>query len=379
MSAAGPLAVDTEGAAPFGGWRAKRAAGGDIRAVATPLRLAIAGFGAFGQQHAATARANPECTLVAIADPAPDAPARAAAIGVAAYADPVAMLDAVAPEALIVATPNAEHVPVALAAVERGIAVFVEKPIAESLDRARVLVEASAARDVPVLVGHHRRYNPVIAAARAAAASGALGRIVAVHAFFVIRKPDEYFDVRWRREPGGGPLLINAIHDIDNLRYIVGEIDEVEAMTASTARQLAVEDTAAALLRFAGGALGTLVVSDASPAPWSWELTSGEAARYPQRPGDCYFIAGTAGSLALPSSTAWHYAGVPSWTEPLASTRRDVTPADPQVRQLAHFLRVARRIERPRIDAADAFRTLAVTAAIAESATRRAPVKVART
>lgn len=345
---------------------------------AAPLRLAIAGFGVFGQRHAATARADPACELVAIADPAPHAAALAAAIGVVAHADPVAMLDAVAPEALIVATPNAEHVPVALAAIARDIPVLVEKPIAESLERARMLVEASSARDVPVLVGHHRRYNPIVEDARAAVASGALGRIVAAHAFFLIRKPDGYFDVRWRRETGGGPLLINAIHDIDNLRYIVGEIDEVEAMTASTARHFAVEDTAAALLRFAGGALGTLVVSDAAPAPWSWELTSGEAARYPQRPGDCYFIAGTAGSLALPSSTAWHYAGLPSWTEPLASTRRDVAPADPQARQLAHFLRVARRIERPRINAADAFRTLAVTAAIAESAARRAPVEVAR-
>jgi predicted dehydrogenase len=344
----------------------------------SPLRLAIAGFGGFGQQHATTARANPDCTLVAIADPAPDAAARAAALGLAAHADPVAMLDAVAPQALIVATPNATHVPVALAAIERGIPVLVEKPIAESLDGARKLVEASAARDVPVLVGHHRRYNPIVEDARAAVASGALGRVVAVHAFFVIRKPDDYFDARWRREPGGGPLLINAIHDIDNLRYIVGEIDEVEAMTAHAARGFAVEDTAAVLLRFASGALGTLVVSDASPAPWSWELTSGEAQRYPQRPGDCYFIAGTEGSLSLPSSTAWHYAATPSWTEPLAGVRRDVVAADPQPRQLAHFLRVARRAERPRIDAADAFRTLAVTTAIADSAARRGPVKVAQ-
>jgi predicted dehydrogenase len=345
---------------------------------ASPVRLAIAGFGAFGQRHATTAGGNPDCTLVAIADPAPAAATRAASLGIAAFVDPVAMLDAVAPEALIVATPNAEHVSVALAAIERGVPVLVEKPIADSLASARTLVEASAARGVPVLVGHHRRYNPIVEDARATVASGALGRIVAVHAFFLIRKPDAYFDARWRREPGGGPLLINAIHDIDNLRHIVGEIDEVEAMTGHAARGFAVEDTAAALLRFAGGALGTLVVSDVAPAPWSWELTSGEAPNYPQRPGDCYFFAGTAGSLALPSATAWHYAGVPSWTEPLDATRHAIAHADPQVRQLAHFLRVARGEEAPRIDAADAFGTLAVTVAIAESARRRGPVAVAR-
>ncbi len=344
---------------------------------AAPQRLAIVGFGMFGQRHAATARAEPGCSLVAVADPTAAAAARAAELGLVHHADYRAMLDAVKPDAVVVATPNADHVPVALAAVERGIPVLVEKPIAESLEAARRLVAASRERGVPVLVGHHRRYNPIIERARAAVAGGELGHVVAVNALFLIRKPDEYFDVRWRREKGGGPLLINAIHDIDNLRHVVGEVIEVEAMAGNAVRGHAVEDAAVVLMRFAGGALGTLTVSDATPAPWSWELTSGEAAMYPQRRGDCYLIAGTRASLALPSLALWRYDGTPSWTAPLAESALEISREDPQRRQLAHFLRVVRGEEAPRVDAADALRTLAVTEAIAEAIGSGARVEVA--
>jgi predicted dehydrogenase len=342
----------------------------------SPLRIAIIGFGVFGQRHAATVRANPECMLVAVADPTEAAALAAKAAGILHHADYRVMLDAVKPDAVIVATPNAQHVPAALAAVERGIPVLVEKPVAESLEAARTLVTAARERAVPVLVGHHRRYNPMIERARAAVRDGELGAMVAVNALFLIRKPDDYFDVAWRREAGGGPVLINAIHDIDNLRYVVGEIDAVQGTIGHSARNFPVEDTAAVVLRFAGGALGTVLVSDATPAPWSWEITSGEAAMYPQRPENCYLFAGTKASLALPTMMFWHYHGAQSWAAPLDGQRLGVDAADPQVRQLAHFLRVVRGEEAPRIDAADALRTLAATLAVAEAAQRGTTVQV---
>jgi predicted dehydrogenase len=105
-------------------------------------------------------------------------------------------------------------------------------------------------------------------------------------------------------------------------------------------------------------------LSDGTPAPWSWELTSGEAAMYPQRIENCYLLTGTRGSLALPTLTYWHYPGAQGWAEPLASRVLSVQHADPQVRQLEHFIRVARGEEAPRITAADAMRTLEVTLTI---------------
>src|SRR5919204_36940 len=106
------------------------------------------------------------------------------------------------------------------------------------------ICRSSFARREPLLVGHHRRHNPLIEKARELVQGGALGRLAAVAALWLVQKPAEYYDVGWRREPGGGPLLINLIHGIDDLRYICGEIVEVRAITSNAVRGFAVEDSA---------------------------------------------------------------------------------------------------------------------------------------
>ncbi|MFG3756181.1 gfo/Idh/MocA family oxidoreductase, partial [Klebsiella pneumoniae] len=72
------------------------------------------------------------------------------------------------------------------------------------------------------------------------------------------------------------------------------------------------------LFRFAGGALGTITLSDVTPSPWSWELASGENPAYPPNPDQpCYILAGTEASLTVPTLDTWDYAGKPGWYEPL--------------------------------------------------------------
>ncbi|WP_264839338.1 Gfo/Idh/MocA family oxidoreductase, partial [Klebsiella pneumoniae] len=77
----------------------------------------------------------------------------------------------------------------------------------------------------------------------------------------VLQKPDEYFNIAWRREPGAGPLLVNLVHDIDLMRYLFGEIDQVQAFTSHAVRRFANEDSAVVNLRFASGALGSAVLT----------------------------------------------------------------------------------------------------------------------
>jgi predicted dehydrogenase len=199
-----------------------------------------------------------------------------------------------------------------------------------------------------------------------------------VNGTWLHRKPDDYFDVTWRRETGGGPILINAIHDIDCLRMVVGEIESVQAIASSKARDFPVEDTAAAVLRFANGALGTFIVSDAVASPWNWESTSRESAITPYELENCFIVAGTRGSLAIPQLQHWSYDKPDgAWADPLTRRTLPVRHADPYPRQLHHFARVIRGEERPVIDAAEGARTLAATLAIAESAKTGRPVKVA--
>lgn len=325
------------------------------------LALGLAGVGLIGRAHAERIAHSDTCRLAAIADPAPEAAGVAAAFGAAHYADLDAMLTAERLDGVIVATPNAHHAANAIACIDRGLPVLIEKPVADSLVGAEAIVAAAERAGVPTLVGHHRRHNPILATARETIRSGGLGRIATVSAFATFLKPDRYFDVTWRRQPGGGPVLINLIHAIDDLRFLLGEIAEIRAMGSTALRGFPVEDTAAAVLRFDSGTLGTVILSDTAAAPWSWELTAGENSAYPQRPEDCYLIAGTGGSLAVPSLRRWRYDGERSWTAPLTEERPERPVADPLERQLAHFCAVIRGETAPIVDARDAGRTLAAT------------------
>jgi predicted dehydrogenase len=320
------------------------------------MRIAVVGAGQFGRKHIETVRAEPQCELVAVADPLYR--------GDKGFSDYREMLERARPDGVIIATPNGVHVAVGLACVERKVPILVEKPIADTVAASQALVTAAERARVPLLVGHHRRYSPILEKAREVVQGGGIGRLTAVAALWLLQKPAGYFDVAWRRERGGGPLLINAIHDIDDLRFVCGEIEEVRSITSSSTRKFPVEDSAAVALRFANGAVGTLTVSDAVAAPWSWELGSGENPIYPKQDESCYFFGGTEGALAVPGLTLFSYGAEKGWHARLERRVIDVQREDPQVRQLRHFCRVIRGEEAPRIDGADATRTLAIVEAI---------------
>jgi predicted dehydrogenase len=341
------------------------------------LQIAVAGAGLIGRAHIALIRKSKQCALAAIADPAPQAEAFAKEIGVPYFADLERMLDEIKPQGVIVATPNAAHAANGLACVERGIPVLVEKPITETVASAQKLVAAAKKANVPLLVGHHRRHSAILAQTRDVIRSGKLGRITSVTAFTTFLKPDPYFDMAWRLEPGGGPVLINLIHDIDELRFLIGDIARLQAMTSSAIRGFKVEDGAVVNLQFANGALGSITCSDAAAAPWSWEMTSGENLAYPRQREDCYFISGTDGSLAVPTMRLWNYGVERGWMAPLHQTQFKQDEADPLARQLEHFCAVIRREAEPACSGEDGLKTLQATLAIHESAAAKREIVLA--
>jgi predicted dehydrogenase len=167
-------------------------------------------------------------------------------------------------------------------------------------------------------------------------------------------------------------LLTNLIHDLDLLRHLCGEVRSVQAITDNAVRGFANEDSAAVLLQFEGGTLGTLSGSDAVAAPWSWELDSGENPVYPRQADQpCYLLAGTAGALSIPQLKRWHYAADQvdaGWHEPLLMVEESYSGDDALRLQLQHFVRVVRREVEPLVSAVDAARTLALIEAIREAA-----------
>lgn len=330
------------------------------------ISIGIAGAGLIGRRHVDLVRRSSRTHLAGIADPDP----RANDLGVHRFDSLDELLAAGRPDGVIVATPSALHLEHGLAAIAAGVPVLVEKPIATSVDDGLRLARAADDAGVPLLVGHHRRHSPLLAAAHQVVARGDLGAIVALTAWTMFAKPAEYFEAApWRREPGGGPILINLIHDIDSLRMLLGDVVAVAAMASGLVRRHPVEETVAVSMRFAGGTLGALMLSDAAASPLSWELTSGEDPAYPRQKGlDCYVIAGTAGSLGIPTMRLTQSDGRADWREPMRASVIRVEAADPLERQLHHFCDVVRRVAEPAVTAADATESLRVTLAVAEAA-----------
>ena len=349
-----------------------------MTAMATRLRIVVVGAGAIGRAHIDWIRRSAECSLAAIVDPAPRAGGLAQDLDVPHYHGLDALLADRKLDGAIIASPNHMHTEQGLAFIAAGIPCLIEKPVAHDVASGERLCAAAETSGVPILIGHHRLHSPIIAEARKVIASGALGTIVAVMGSALFYKPDGYFDEGpWRREPGGGPILINMILEVATLRALCGEIAAVQAFTSNETRKHAVEDTASIALRFANGALGTVLLSDTAASSLSWEQTSREDAAFAHDPGkDNCVLAGTVGSLHIPSLRLRTFAGERSWRTALEERVLAPERADPLQRQLAHFCAVVRGEAKPLVTARDALQNLRVVEAIAEAARSGRTVRI---
>lgn len=342
----------------------------------TPLNIALIGAGAMGRQHAGYLAKEPTASLVAIADPFSSALAEET--GVEHFTDHRELLDRTRPDAVIIANPNDLHVATAIDCLERGIPALLEKPVACSREEASQLIAAWQRHDVPILVGHHRRHNPVAAKAKELIDEGRLGRLATVTGMWQTCKPDDYFAMEWRRRHGAGVILINLVHDLDLLRHFCGEIRAVQAVTRNVLRGFEVEDSAIVQLEFENGALGSLTGSDGVVSPWGWDQNVNEVPIYAKHLDQgCYFLAGSEGALAVPQLKLWRYGEARGWQHQLVCESHRYPEESAQQRQLSHFLEVARGRAEPLVGVEDAARTLAVIDAIQEAArtgTRQVPL-----
>ena len=335
-------------------------------------RIAVAGAGTIGLAHIGVLRASTSCELAAVVDPSPAAQTHADAAGVPLFKSLAELLAKARPDAVVLATPNPLHVPQGLECIEARLPMLLEKPIAPTVAEALQLVAAVDRARAKVLIGHHRAHSPIMAKARDVVASGMLGQLVAVMGSATFLKPDHYFtDAPWRREPGGGPILLNMIHEVHNLRMLCGEIVAVQAFSSNATRGFAVEDTVAINLRFASGALGSFMLSDSAASARSWEQTARENPAYPSYDDeDCYVISGTNGSLSVPTMRLKTYPRVEdrSWWKPFEVGVVGMVRDDPLKHQMEHFGAVVRGEAEPLVSARDGLANLRVTEAIVAAA-----------
>lgn len=334
------------------------------------VRIAVAGAGLIGVRHVEEIDASSSAELASIVDPSAAADV-AATYGVASYASLAEMFAADRPDGVILATPNTLHASGGLECVRAGVPVLVEKPLADTVADATELVETAEEAKVPLLTGHHRQHSSIMAKAREIVASGQLGQLVSVVGTALFHKPDDYFEGGggWRRQPGAGPILLNLIHEVNNLMQLAGDIVTVQAVTSNAVRGFPVEDTAAMVFRFAGGALGTFVLSDVAASPRSWEQTSRENKAYATyEDEDCYHIAGTAGSLSVPTMRVRTFPGERSWYEPLHRSTVSLDRTDPLANQIEQFAAVIRGEQEPVVTGRAGLNALRVTEAVAEAA-----------
>jgi len=342
------------------------------------LRIGVIGAGIIGQTHIATIKATPGFTLSAFVEPA-DAPAAILEReGAKRFTSAKALMDSGLVDGVIIATPNETHAPIACELLAGGINVLIEKPVTNTVEEAQAIMAAEARSRARALVGHHRRHNPIVATAKASIDDGLIGDLVNATVLSTLMKPDDYFQVAWRRKDGvGGPFRINLIHEIDMLRHLFGEVAWVSATRTFAPRSLPVEDGGAAMLGFANGGLAAITISDRAIGPWAWDIASGEnTARFPKSGAEAHFYSGTRGALSLPSLTFWSHDGTPSWTTPMTHRALTFEPGDPYQRQLQHFGDVIRGTAVPLISALDGARDIATLDAILLAAEKKCEVEV---
>ena len=337
-------------------------------------KLLLVGAGLIGRRHLEYLPSH--AILCGIVDPSPAATEIAVQFGVQCFTDLDRALNEARPDGAILATPNALHMPQASQCIAAGVPCLIEKPLAESAAAAAPVLDQASAADVAILVGHHRRHNNLIKTAKAAIDRGHLGELVSVDAKFLLYKPDDYYDIQWRRKPGAGPTFINMIHDLDLLRHLCGEVSAVMAVESHARRGFEVEDTAAVLLKFTNGALGTVSISDTAVSPWSWEFASAENPAYPHVPGTAYALSGTDAALSVPDLKTWHHPYAKGWWESMAQSQLEFEPNDPLDEQLRHFAAVIEGREEPLVSGEEGLRSLQLLEAIKSSATTQSWVEL---
>jgi predicted dehydrogenase len=226
------------------------------------LRIGIVGAGNISETHARAAQSIPGVVVAAVHGENRERAARlAAAHGATPYDDFDRFLDHPL-DIVVIGSPSGRHAEQGIAAARRGLHLLVEKPIDTTTERADALIAAADAAGVKLGVIFQDRLHPAVMEIKSMVEAGELGAPVMISGRVKWHRPPEYYATsRWRGTralDGGGALINQAIHTVDLVQWLFGPVTRVYGRTATRVHRIEVEDTAAAVLDFASGAIGTL-------------------------------------------------------------------------------------------------------------------------
>jgi predicted dehydrogenase len=240
------------------------------------MRFGLIGVGAVGRIRGTALAALPGSTLSAVHD-LNLAAARELAGGAQVFESAESLFASDVCEAVVISTPPNTHESLAIAALESGKHVLVEKPMANTLDGCRRMLEASRRTGLVLTVGFNQRYFDAVKDLRGAVRSGAIGRLSYVRGFAGHTGLSE-FGAPWMYDKdvmGGGALMDNGIHVLDLVHHIMGEVESVYGVVKDDIWNLdRSEDNAFAILRGRDGVIGSL---NASWSEWKGYQTYIEA------------------------------------------------------------------------------------------------------
>ena len=324
------------------------------------VRVGLAGLGSMGRNHVRVIGTRSNARLVAIADPVGELLADVTAqTGAEAFADPIAMIAQADLDAVVIAAPTTVHLPLTLAAIRRGIAVLVEKPLAPTVAEALEIVLASRATGVPVQVGHVERFNPAVRE---------LGRLLHEEhwlstIFAIATRRAGPFPARIRDV---GVTIDLATHDVDICSWIAGE--RPVRVHAETAQRIHAdhEDLLFGLLHFPSGVIAQLDVDWLTPAKRRLLMVTGEEGMF-----ELDYLTQRLTFTRATDTTNPRLIGGYAPTFEGEVNELPVPAGEPLALEHDAFLQVVREGGRPEVDAEDGLWAVGIATALLEAAAHR--------
>jgi UDP-N-acetylglucosamine 3-dehydrogenase len=329
--------------------------------VSEPKRLGLIGLGAMGRNHLRVITDHPDTVLAAVADVSSDAiEAAVQQTGARGFIDPLELIAAAEIDGLVVASPTTSHPAQAIAAIERGLPVLVEKPLAATVEDALAVVSAARQRKVRVQVGHVERYNPAVLEMGRLLREGWLSNIYAVTSRRAGPFPARIRDV--------GVTVDLGTHDVDMLSWIAGERPTRVYAETSQRIHASHEDLTFGLMHFPSGATGFMDVDWLTPAKRRSLVAIGEEGMF-----ELDFLTQ---KLTFTRSNVERPQIIGGYATTFTGDVADipVVNVEPLRSQLDEFVRVLRTGERPYVDAEDGLWAVAIASALLTAAAERRPV-----